>query len=248
MACHPLRPRVPSAVCFEPLEPRRLLSVALPAEALLDSPSAPPPGFAYLTAENVIAGTSALLSNVPEYFWYRGCAPTSAGMILGYWATLGCADVTPGDATRQTYAVNRAIASTGHHGRWNAAAETWDYDVGHSAGTVYTKRIELPDGPSALAFSYCCEVDPYGTEAVTVTAYDTVTGTKADTSTTSPSGRAATASPSIPSAASTTTAIISTTPPMRWRGESAGVRVGNTLPTRRAPTFAVTEPVAICLG
>ncbi|NLF32923.1 MAG: hypothetical protein GX591_18810 [Planctomycetes bacterium] len=115
MRSRPDRSQTTCVIGLEPLEPRRLLSAAPLADGLLDSPAVPPAGLVLPVCDAAVgAGTSVLLSEVPEYFWYRGCAPTSAGMILGYWDTLGYPNYIPGDATYQTFQVNQAIASTGH--------------------------------------------------------------------------------------------------------------------------------------
>lgn len=55
-----------------------------------------------------------VLGAVPAYEWWFGCAPTAAGMLVGYYDSLaGWTDLIPGDATTQTAAVNSAIASSG---------------------------------------------------------------------------------------------------------------------------------------
>ncbi len=58
--------------------------------------------------ERVIAG-------VPVYMWYRGCGPTAAGMVVGYWDTHGFGKLIRGDSSTQTTEVNRAIASPEHY-------------------------------------------------------------------------------------------------------------------------------------
>lgn len=59
--------------------------------------------------------TSVVISNVPSYLWYRGCGPTSAGMILGYYDNMGYEGLVDGGATSQTASVNSMIASSGHY-------------------------------------------------------------------------------------------------------------------------------------
>ncbi|PKK89414.1 MAG: hypothetical protein CVV64_14510 [Candidatus Wallbacteria bacterium HGW-Wallbacteria-1] len=55
-----------------------------------------------------------VLPGVPVYHWQYGCAPTSGGMLLGYWDARGY-DLIAGDisATDSAAALD-AIASTGH--------------------------------------------------------------------------------------------------------------------------------------
>ena len=64
------------------------------------------------------AGTSRLLSTVPEYFWYRGCGSTSVAMVLGYWDSVAYPDFFPGDASTLTNSVKDGIASAGHDLDW----------------------------------------------------------------------------------------------------------------------------------
>jgi hypothetical protein len=56
-----------------------------------------------------------LIDGVPSYIWHRGCAPTAAGMVLGYWDGHGYPDIVAGAATTQTTAVDSMIASSGHY-------------------------------------------------------------------------------------------------------------------------------------
>ena len=56
-----------------------------------------------------------VISEVPAYEWHRGCGPTAAGMILGYWDGQGFDDLVSGDAATQTTAVNDAISSSGNY-------------------------------------------------------------------------------------------------------------------------------------
>ncbi len=47
---------------------------------------------------------------VPAYLWHHGCAPTAAGMVIGYWDGQGFSKLVPGVAATQTAAVNAMIA------------------------------------------------------------------------------------------------------------------------------------------
>ncbi|MGB2822926.1 MAG: CARDB domain-containing protein, partial [Phycisphaerae bacterium] len=89
------------------------------AELQVGGLAAPPPGYSYSPSESALAagGISKVL-DVPEYFWYRGCGPTSVAMVLGYWDGLAYPDYFPGLADTQTNAVNRRIASLGHDADW----------------------------------------------------------------------------------------------------------------------------------
>jgi chitodextrinase len=44
-------------------------------------------------------GSSYVISGVPAYLWYAGCAPTAGGMILGYWDGNGFSNLVVGDAS-----------------------------------------------------------------------------------------------------------------------------------------------------
>ncbi len=60
-------------------------------------------------------GRASILTGVPTYEWYYGCAPTSAGMMIGYWDGLGgYGDLFYGDASVETQAVRDMIASPEH--------------------------------------------------------------------------------------------------------------------------------------
>lgn len=86
-------------------------------DADLQSSSGPLPP-AGVDATGHESGSKALITvipGVPAYQWYRGCGPTSLGMIFGYYDTHGFPGLIPGDASTQTAAVNTAIASTGHY-------------------------------------------------------------------------------------------------------------------------------------
>jgi len=56
-----------------------------------------------------------VLPGVPTYSWYYGCAPTSAGMMVGYWDGLpGGGDLFYGDASVESQATRDMIASPQH--------------------------------------------------------------------------------------------------------------------------------------
>jgi probable HAF family extracellular repeat protein len=63
-----------------------------------------------LTENHMIAG-------VPLYTWYHGCGPTAAGMLVGYWDSMGFGDLVAGPQGNEMYQsseVNAMIASQGH--------------------------------------------------------------------------------------------------------------------------------------
>ena len=61
------------------------------------------------------SATGIVISGVPAYYWYRGCGPTSAGMIIGYWDGHGYSNLVVGDAQTQNSSVNSMIASPEHY-------------------------------------------------------------------------------------------------------------------------------------
>ncbi|OPX21648.1 MAG: hypothetical protein B1H04_06310, partial [Planctomycetales bacterium 4484_123] len=110
---------------MEALEPRLLLDAGAVLDAALDELlvtdrglDVPPPGYNYSEQDAPAKGAGGAgvtkILNVPEYIWYHGCAPTSGGMILGYWDTVAYPNYFPGDASTQTNDVNDRIASSGH--------------------------------------------------------------------------------------------------------------------------------------
>jgi parallel beta-helix repeat protein len=82
------------------------------------------------------------LAGVPPYIWYRGCGPTSAGMVLGYWDTKGYDGLMTGDAGNFTQGVKDAISSQGN---WDDYCLPLD-----SNGNILPDRSELPDGDEHL--------------------------------------------------------------------------------------------------
>ena len=85
------------------------------------------PGGAYGSTETV------LLSGVPAYVWHHGCAPTSAGMVMGYWDAHGYPNYVVGDASSQTFDADQMIASddlvTGTPDHWE------DYSLPMDSGS-----------------------------------------------------------------------------------------------------------------
>ena len=49
-----------------------------------------------------------VIDGVPAYKWQHGCAPTAAGMIIGYWDSMGYSDLVD-------KSVNEMIASSGNY-------------------------------------------------------------------------------------------------------------------------------------
>ena len=60
-----------------------------------------------------IQAAQLVLSGVPQYYWYYGCAPTSGGMLVGYWDANGY-DLVEGDISTYNATAKTAIASVDH--------------------------------------------------------------------------------------------------------------------------------------
>lgn len=58
--------------------------------------------------------STVVISGVPCYLWFRGCGPTSLGMVVGYYDTHGFPDLMVGDGSTQTTGANNAIATSEH--------------------------------------------------------------------------------------------------------------------------------------
>ncbi|MHC4716197.1 MAG: CARDB domain-containing protein, partial [Planctomycetota bacterium] len=149
-------------MAFEPLEPRLLLSAGSSEELLalggVDATDQglrlAPEGYVYEDAAggDVSPTGSRVLYDVPEYFWYNGCGPTAAGMVLGYWDLTAYPNYFVGDASTQTADVNAGIASAGHIADW---AVTPDAPPPHHADDsiadfMGTSRGSLPFGWSSF--------------------------------------------------------------------------------------------------
>ncbi len=116
------------------------------AEGLTTTGPTPPPGvLPPSSARGALAGAGeVLLAGVPAYIWHDGCAPTSLGMILGYWDAHGYPALIPGDAAAQTRWVDQAIAS---HGSEGAPRHYEDYALPReSGGLLLRDRSESPAG------------------------------------------------------------------------------------------------------
>ena len=92
----------------------------------------------------VAAAGEVVVAGVPAYLWHDGCAPTSTGMVLGYWDGHGFPDLIPGDARTATAAVYQAIAS---HGTAADPGHYEDYAYPEdSGGAIKPDKSEPPAG------------------------------------------------------------------------------------------------------
>jgi hypothetical protein len=102
-------------------------------------------------ARRAVAAAGETVLNVPAYLWRDGCAPTSTGMVLGYWDGHGFPDLVPGDAGTDTVAAYQMIAS---HGTPGAPGHYEDYAVPNDdGGAVLADKSEPPSGDEHLSDS-----------------------------------------------------------------------------------------------
>ena len=150
------------------------------SDAVTTTGPTPPPGVHPLTGARDSVGTAGevLLSDVPAYIWHDGCAPTSLGMIVGYYDGHGFPDLVPGDASDQTTnaAVDQAIASHGSFadpGNWEDYALPKEND-----DNVLADRSELPTGDEHasdsiadfMQTSWSVDGLPYGWSGISMVA------------------------------------------------------------------------------
>ncbi|MDY6914030.1 MAG: hypothetical protein SVT52_06205 [Planctomycetota bacterium] len=108
-----------------------------------------------------------VLSSVPSYEWWFGCAPTAAGMLAGYYDGLGYGNLIVGDASTQTDEVNEAIASSGD-GTYFCDSSGYHEMPGTVHATVGTGHIgdyaiyDGIDDSGGLAYPDMSSVDPGG--------------------------------------------------------------------------------------
>lgn len=114
--------------------------------ALTTTGPVPPPGVLppVLGRAAATGVGEVVLGGAPAYLWRDGCAPTSAGMLLGYYDAHGFPDLIPGDASTQTPAVDQAIAS---HGTGAEPRHYEDYALPKdNGGSIQPDRSQHPDG------------------------------------------------------------------------------------------------------
>jgi hypothetical protein len=123
--------------------------VAAPApQTLTTTGPVPPPTVKPATGARRAAAMAEgehVIAGVPDYLWRHGCAPTSVGMIIGYYDGHGFPDLVPYDATTQTETAQQMIASqrtAGHPGHYE------DYSLPKEAdgGTILKDKSEAPAG------------------------------------------------------------------------------------------------------
>ncbi len=90
------------------------------------------------------AAGETVLAGVPAYIWRDGCAPTSVGMIVGFYDGHGFPDLVAGVASTQTTAVDQMIAS---HGSAGDPRHYEDYALPNdSGGPILADKSAVPAG------------------------------------------------------------------------------------------------------
>ncbi|HET6474756.1 MAG TPA: hypothetical protein VFH93_01575, partial [Thermoleophilia bacterium] len=99
------------------------------------------------------AAGETVIAGAPAYLWRDGCAPTSVGMIVGYYDGHGFPDLVDGDASSQgaNPAVSQMIAS---HGSAEEPRHYEDYALPKETGsTVLADKSAAPAGDEHVSDS-----------------------------------------------------------------------------------------------
>lgn len=78
-----------------------------------------------------------LIQDVPAYDWYHGCAPTAAGMIIGFWDQQGFPDlfdVNTFEASLLTPNVQDHISSPNHNAKYDPTPDDPDLPIPEPTG------------------------------------------------------------------------------------------------------------------
>ncbi len=155
----------------------------------LDDSTPPDAGSQAFARETLVSGTSRPayggnpLNGMPRYEWWYGCAPTSGGMMVGYWDGLpgrgqlydGDASVWGGDGSQGTKSM---VASTAHitagsengytYGDWHNSASYPDHESNPDCVADFMKTVDRSTSYSDIApgLEGYCEWDNPNTAAV----------------------------------------------------------------------------------
>ncbi|MDD3829085.1 MAG: C39 family peptidase [Anaerolineae bacterium] len=103
------------ALAVPPMQAQGAGPGLLPDDAQSTTGPVPPPGIERGNVAPTPSRAQVVLHDVPAYLWRHGCAPTAAGMVMGYWDGRGFDALVSGSAATQTSAVNAMIASSGNY-------------------------------------------------------------------------------------------------------------------------------------
>jgi hypothetical protein len=110
-------------------------------------PTPPPEVLRYYARSEPRAVPDAhVIAGVPAYIWRHGCAPTSLGMVVGFYDGHGYDALIPGDASLPTNpAIDQSIASGGPGGSIVGHYEDYSQPM-DLTGPIKPDRSELPAG------------------------------------------------------------------------------------------------------
>ncbi|MCX9010035.1 MAG: C39 family peptidase, partial [Candidatus Methanoperedens sp.] len=96
-----------------------------------------------------ISSSGGFVSGVPYYLWYRGCSPTAAGMVLGYWHDArGYASLPTGNTLIDELANAMGTSSEGATNPWNIddgiRTVTANHGYSFSSSNYYTEASGWP--------------------------------------------------------------------------------------------------------
>jgi len=92
-----------------------------------------------------------IINNVPAYYWYHGCGPTAAAMILGYWDLEGYDNIFDAgeDDIYLTAKVAHQISSNQHNEHYEGKDDPVDPSLWNSVADWFrTSEDPLKDGYS----------------------------------------------------------------------------------------------------
>jgi hypothetical protein len=75
------------------------------------------------------SSSSGYISDVPNWHWYHGCSPTSAGMVLGYWRSKGYSGLPTGNTLIDCLATAMGT-------QWPGNGATWPWNIPSGVTTV----------------------------------------------------------------------------------------------------------------
>ncbi len=107
------------------------------------------------SSEVTIAGISnysyKLKPEVPDYLWYKGCAPTSGANIIKYWDNNGYNGLVQ-DTTTGSYLIE--VLSRPYYMNTDSDGRTWTYDMEYGLTKYMNDRGYYPTIDEVATFSY----------------------------------------------------------------------------------------------
>ncbi len=86
-----------------------------------------------------LANSATVITGVPAYTWYHGCAPTSIGMIMGYWDMQGYSNLftASGSDVYSTVNVQDQISSPDHNARYDSTPDNTTIPISYTSIADY---------------------------------------------------------------------------------------------------------------